>query len=187
MTGRCHACRLRADRCLCALIPRIETRTPIVILRHRMERFKPSNTARLAALALPGCTIVDYGMGAATESAIAAPGTWLLWPDGPPATAPPPVERLLVLDGSWPQARRMVQRIPALRGLPRLSLPPPSRPPERLRRQRLAEGMATIEAIARALELLEGPAPAQALDRLYAEFVSRSLPLSGGRAARRTS
>ncbi len=185
--ARCGRCYLRVERCLCASVPRVAARTPVVILRHRMERHKPSNSARLAALALPACTIVDYGMGdAIDEAVIAAPGTWLLWPDGPAAgeaASARAIDRLLVLDGSWSQTRRMLQRVPALRRLPRLSLPAPANPPARLRRQRLAEGMATIEAIARVLELIEGPATAAPLDALYAELVSRSLPLTGGRAA----
>lgn len=128
------------------------TRTEIVIVRHELERMKNSNTARLAALAMPRTRIIDHP-GPRPEF---PEDTWLLFPEGPPA---PPGERprcLVVLDGSWPQTRRMVQRIEWLRGLPRLSLPPPESPMPRLRAQRRADGMSTLEAITRALRLLEG-------------------------------
>jgi DTW domain-containing protein YfiP len=91
---------------------------------------------------------------------------------GAPPAAPP--RTLLVLDGSWPQARRMAQRIPALRGLPRLALPAPATRVERMRTPPRADGLATLEAIARALELLEGPEIARPLDALFAEVVRRA-------------
>jgi DTW domain-containing protein len=142
-----------------------------------MERWKPSNTARLAALALPRARLVDYGgpNDVLDEALLVAPGTALLYPDGPPAV-PSPVSRLVVLDGSWPQARRMTQRIPPLRALPRLVLPPPDADLPRLRDAKLAEGMSTLAAIARALALLEGEDVARPLDTLLALVVERSRP-----------
>jgi DTW domain-containing protein len=140
-----------------------------------MERWKPSNTARLAALALPSCEIVDHGAVGRPVALddLREPGTWLLFPGAGarPEGAP---RRLVVLDGSWTQARRMVQRLPLLRALPRLSLPAPSSAVERMRRPPDESGMATLEAIARALELLEGPEVARPLDELFAEVVRRA-------------
>jgi DTW domain-containing protein YfiP len=174
MSARCAACRLAAERCVCPLVPRVATRTRITILRHVMERWKPSNTARLAALALPACEIVDHGASGRPfdDETLRDPGTWLLFPG---AGAPPEGKprRLVVLDGSWPQARRMAQRIPALRALPRWSLPPPPTTIERMRRAPHGAAMATLEAIARALEILEGAEVARPLDALFAEAVAR--------------
>jgi DTW domain-containing protein YfiP len=172
MGGRCATCRLAVARCVCALVPRVETRTRITIVRHVIERWKPSNTARLAALALPSCEIVEHGARGGAPPDLAGPDTWLLFPG---AAAPPPgrPRRLVVLDGSWPQARRMAQRIPSLRALPRLSLPAPASPPARMRRAADAARLATLEAIARALDLLEGGEVARPLDALLAEVVRR--------------
>jgi DTW domain-containing protein len=168
---RCPRCLLAVARCVCAEIPTVATRTRVLIVRHMMERHKPSNTARLAALAIPTCEVVDYGLAAGAPLAF-EPGAWLLYPGGETGTGAAP-RQLVVLDGSWPQTRRMAQRIPALRGLPRLSFP--TRPAvERMRRAPLPEGMATLEAIARALEVLEGPEVARPLDALFAEVVRRS-------------
>ncbi len=175
---RCRCCYLPEDVCICAEIPTVPTRTRILVVRHLMERFKPSNTARLAALALPSCRVVDYGVqGEALPPELDEPGTWLLYPDGHPVTGRP--RQLVVLDGSWSQTRRMAQRIPALRGLPRLSLPAPAGPIRRMRRPPRPDGMATIEAIARALELLEGPSVSRPLDVLFGEVVRRSGPPPG--------
>jgi DTW domain-containing protein YfiP len=152
----------------------VAARTRVVIVRHVLERWKPSNTARLAALALPGCEMLAYGArDAEPDWSRLGPDAALLFPDGaaPPATPP---RTLVVLDGSWPQARRMAQRVPALRGLPRLSLPAIPAAVERMRRPPRPDGLATLEAIARALELLEGPEVARPLDALFAEVVRRS-------------
>ena len=47
--------------CLCADIPIVPTRTRVVIVRHHLERWRASNTGRLAALALPNSTVIDHG------------------------------------------------------------------------------------------------------------------------------
>jgi DTW domain-containing protein YfiP len=171
---------LRTEICICAHIPRVETKTRILLIRHAIERRKASNTARLAALALPSCALVEYGLGGGAfhDPRLLEEGTVLLFPGSATMTrADPPPAQLVVLDGSWNQARRMSQRIEALRNLPRLSLPAKASPPRRLRAETRAEGMATLEAIARALALLEGEAVAAPLDALHEELVRRSLSL----------
>ncbi|HTM18849.1 MAG TPA: DTW domain-containing protein [Kofleriaceae bacterium] len=176
--GRCPRCFLQLHLCLCAEVRPIDNRTHVVVLRHWLESGKNSNTARIAALALARCSVHDLGRDLPAEQVdrLATPGTWLLFPDGPAlTTAPsPPPARLLVLDGSWHQARHMRQKLHGLRGLPVLCLPPAPAPVERLRRPPRQGALATIEAIAAALALLEGEAPAAALRDLYALQVTRS-------------
>jgi DTW domain-containing protein YfiP len=164
-------------------MPRVAARTQVLLVRHAAERFKASNTGRLAVAAIAGAQLMDYategrrpGMpeltGAATDGR-----TWLLYPDGEPRAAPPPgLERLVVVDGTWPQARRMLQRIPELRGMPRLSLPPPPEPLRRLRQTKEASQMSTLEAIAQALAWLEGWDLAAPLFALHETFVTRAAP-----------
>src|SRR5688572_8263285 len=116
---RCGRCKVR--ECLCAEIPTVVTRTRFLLVRHAAEAKKSSNTGRLAALALPNSELYEYGrLGAPLdETALAAPDTWLLYPEGPPAAGPPPQPaRVVVLDGTWQQARHMRQRIVALRAMP---------------------------------------------------------------------
>ena len=168
---RCRICC--ALRCFCWAIRPVDTLAELVIVRHALERKKPSNTARLAALALPRCRIVDYAVTDEPfdDAALVTEGSWLLYPEGdlpPPETAPP---RIIVLDGSWPQTRRMRQRLPALRGLPMLRLPAP-RPRQRMRQPSRADGMSTLEAIARVVARYEGEAAAAPLERLHDVAVS---------------
>lgn len=164
--------------CLCPDVPTVETRTRVVIVRHVSELNKSSNSGRAAALALRNSEVHDHGgpRGRVPEDALQQPGTWLLFPEGPARAAPPdpPPRRLVVLDGTWAQARHMRQRLPALRGLPILHLPEAPAAALRLREVPSPGHLSTIEAIAAALRLLEGEAPAAALEALFAQLVDRS-------------
>ncbi|MBI5368656.1 MAG: DTW domain-containing protein [Planctomycetes bacterium] len=182
---RCPGCLLKRDACLCAALPTLPTRTRVVILRHFKEVKRPSNSGRLAALALPNCEVLDYGAPDGPPIAPSlgdSPGI-LLFPDGPPAPLPPPgaepPPRLVILDATWPQARKMLGRVPALARMPRLSLDPAVAPPaaRRLRQPRRPQDLSTIEAIAHALALLEGnDTVARALLALFERFVDASGP-----------
>lgn len=173
MTQRCARCFLWTPRCICAEIPRVITRTRWLILRHALERAKPSNTGRFAAMAL-GCPLVDvYGPGEEPALPPIPEGTWLLFPDGRGDGTPPRPSGLVVVDGTWSQSRRMVQRLPGLARLPRLSLPASSHPLPRLRRSPRPDGMSTLEAAAEALALLEGEETARPLRVFQEEFVRR--------------
>jgi DTW domain-containing protein len=146
------------------------------IVRHSLERHRHSNSARWAELALPACRIIEYG-GRDDErfdvTPWLGPDVWLVYPGaGDPARPVGRPRALLFLDGSWTQTRRMLQRNPALCALPRLSLPGGA---PRLRlRQPPEGGMATLEAVAAALGIVESPALATRLDRLYARAVDLS-------------
>jgi DTW domain-containing protein YfiP len=178
--GRCPRCFLQEERCVCAEIPRVDTDVHIAIVRHWREVAKHSNTGRFAHLALPNSSLHSVGRkdDRIDEAALTAGNTWLLFPEGTPlhANAPTPrVDRLVVLDGTWHQARRMRQRLGCLRGLPILRLPPTGVVRERLRKSPTVDGLSTLEAIAGAIARLEGAAAGDALLALYDEVVRRSI------------
>ncbi|MFL5350344.1 MAG: tRNA-uridine aminocarboxypropyltransferase [Hyalangium sp.] len=182
LAGRCPRCYLPTRLCLCAEVPRLETCTEFLVIRHNKEKEKSTNTARMAALALSRCQVLTYGAPGERfdDSVLEAPDTWLLFPDGQtPGPKAPPVRRLVVLDGSWGQARRMLQRVPALRRLPGLALPPPPPHTRRLRRPPNPEGMSTLEAMAGAVALLEGEELARRLYALHELMIDRVLASRG--------
>jgi len=175
---RCPRCLYPLRTCVCAAIPALRPRTRIVILRHYSEAHRASNSGRLAHLALAGSVLVDHG---APLGGTAAPipdltGAWLLFPEGEPRdTAPvPPPAQLVVLDATWAQARRMYRKIGELRGLPILRLPDAPMPAERMRASPGPGRVSTIEAIARALRLLEGDDLATPLERLFGVAVQHA-------------
>jgi DTW domain-containing protein YfiP len=166
---RCPRCLFQQRVCICAQIPRVETRTRVVIVRHHLEQWRSSNSGRLAHLALPNSAVIEHGGRGGVAVLPPLDGAWLLYPDGEPAArAPePPPRQLVVLDATWSQARRMFRKLGALRGLPILRLPDAPMPAARLRDSPGPGRVSTIEAIARALRLLEGEAVAQPLEALF--------------------
>jgi len=178
LPGRCQRCWIRVEHCVCPVVPRVVPRTGVVVVRHAREAMKSTGTVRVAALALPDAHVLEYGED--TEPAqsqlapLLGPGTFLLFPAEPstPWDAAA-VRNLVVLDGTWRQARRMYHRLPALHALPKLALPPKAEKVLRLRDSTTEGGRSTLEALADALALLEGEAVARPLHALHAEYVER--------------
>jgi len=174
--GRCARCLYRLEWCLCGAIPTLETRTRIVVVRQHSERFRSSNTGRLAHLALVNSALCDVGGPERRpfELAAAEPDAWLLFPEGEPrTTAPEPCPgTVIALDASWPAARRMRQKLPGLQGRRMMALAPVAAV-ARMRKAPHATHVSTIEAIAGVLRLLGEPVAADALDRLFELAVAR--------------
>ena len=174
---RCTRCLFQQRACLCAQIPRIETGTRIVIVRHHLEKWRSSNSGRLAHLALVNSELVDHG--ARGEPTVLPPldGAWLVFPEGEPRQVgpEPPPRQLVFLDATWSQARRMFRKISALRGLPILRLPDVPMRAARFRESPGEGRVSTLEAIAGALRLIEGEAPAAPLESLFELAVARAV------------
>jgi len=182
LSGHCTRCLLQQEICVCGVLPRVETRTEFILIRHVTELFLTSNTGRFAALSLPNSRLLSYGGGPEFDAApLRESGTALLYCSGTPRPLDFTPKRLIVLDGSFRQARRMYKRVRELRDLPELTLPAPRVTPTRLRTPTHAGGMSTIEAIAMAIARLEGPELATPLCELHAELVRRADQLRGRR------
>lgn len=172
LPGRCQRCHLVSRYCICADVPTVDSLTRVVFVRHVRETEKTTNTARIAALALSGAAeLVEYtGVDdRAAEVVAGLPDPWLLFPGDAPESPAGRPSHLVVLDGTWRQARRMLRRLPRLAAVPRLSLAPQGDEVPRLRRAPSHVGLSTLEAVAGALDLLEGQgvgAPLRELQRL---------------------
>jgi DTW domain-containing protein YfiP len=186
---RCTRCRMHASLCVCPLLPRIETRTRVILLIHRAEDRKPTNTGRLATECLPNSEVIVRGHEESPTLPFSAPAGYrplLLFPheDATPIASfvegdrdPRPVA-LVVPDGNWRQASRVRNRVPRLRDVPCVSLPAGDPSVYRLRFEAHPTGLATLEAIARALRVLErddGPSVESALLRPFRIMVERTL------------
>jgi DTW domain-containing protein YfiP len=175
----CPRCLYQDHVCLCAAIPRLDNATRVVIVRHHLERYRSSNSGRLAHLALANSELVEHGGGAHETVLPPLDSAYLLYPLGEPTRiVPDPKPRqLVVLDATWSQARRMYRKLDALRGLPILHVADDDRGapmPARLRESPAPGMVSTIEAIARALRLCDGDAIAAPLEQLYALAVERA-------------
>ncbi|HET7505516.1 MAG TPA: tRNA-uridine aminocarboxypropyltransferase [Kofleriaceae bacterium] len=161
----CARCRRPASVCYCRALPHLDTATRVVILQHPRERDMPIGTARMASLCLGGAELhvgVRWGDSAPLARALADPARppILLYP-GPGARDilrdPPrgPVT-LVVVDGTWSQARTVVRDNPVLQALPRYAFATPEPSQYRIRREPRVEYVSTIEALMHVLGLLEG-------------------------------
>ncbi len=87
---------------------------------------------------------------------------------------------LVVPDGTWRQASRIVRGEPALKGFTQVHLPPGG-PGSiyTLRKQRFSDRVCTFEAVARALEIIEGPGIERQLVPALEAMVSRTMRSRG--------
>lgn len=177
LPGRCRRCWLRDAFCICAEIPLVSTLTQVLVVRHERESFKSTGTARVAHMALPNSEMVDSGEDSSVTNGQLQgrlEGASILFPSENPGPWPSgPIAKLVVLDGTWRQTRRMFAKMPALHGLPRLTLPLKDAPVLRLRESTFRDGRSTLEAIADALGLLEGESVSMPLHQLHALYVER--------------
>lgn len=153
-----------------------ETRTRVIIVQHVLEQGERSNTAKHALAALINSERRLYGAKDQRLQTDDLSDAWLLFPgEGPRPEGTP--SKLIVLDGSWSQARHMIQRVPALRTLPRLSIAP--RPGRRSLREAPTGGMSTLEAIAEALRVVESDSVGAQLDAVHEALVQKQLSERG--------
>lgn len=149
----------------------------MLVLQHVLEGPKVSSTARFAPLVLERCAVQVYAAAGQPLELPPLDEAWLVFPiDGPGQPTGPLPKLLVLLDGSWSQARRMFQKLEAVRRLPRLSLVAPPAP--RLR-SGPAGTMSTLEAIAEALAVVESPAAAAHVRAMHELVCQRQQTLRG--------
>ena len=167
----CPQCQLPLATCLCRWVAPTANQWDVLVLQHPDEAKQAKGSVRLLGLSLqrlqcvvaarmddivldallgpPGHSLLLFPAEAATPGAPAGPGN---------AVVPPSLPgQLVLLDGTWRQARQMLRAHPRLQSLPRLALadPPPARYAIR-RAQRPQHQRSTLEAACLALGRLEG-------------------------------
>jgi DTW domain-containing protein len=189
-SDRCQRCRMHSHLCICPSIPRYDLATRLVLVMHRREQNKPTATGPLALAALPNSEVRIQGHQdrPLDFSDLDIPGrrTLILYPgddvpildrnfmnrDDRPVT-------LVVPDGSWRQAARMGKRLPGLAHAEMVRLPEGPQTEWGIRREDHSQGLATFEAIARALGIIESPAVQSGLEELFRLMVQRTLKARG--------
>ncbi|MCR9164662.1 MAG: tRNA-uridine aminocarboxypropyltransferase [Nannocystaceae bacterium] len=187
---RCWGCGLKPEICACELMPTVELNTPIRIVQQIRERSKPTNTARLFATMVPATPILPFGMREPPfdETPLLDPDVefynLFLRDDATPIDdlpEPAPGKRrgFVVLDGTWHQCSRMARRVPVVRDLPCVMLPPGKPSIWRVRTQHDPRGVSTFEATVRLLEIVEGPDTVRPLVEAFEVITARLLHLKG--------
>jgi DTW domain-containing protein YfiP len=189
---RCPRCRLHSQFCICDAIPRLDLATRLILVMHKREWSKPTATGPLALAVLANSELRIQGDREQSLDFRDLDGngrrTLLLYPgDEVPllsqsllASDPRPVN-LVVPDGNWRQAARMGKRLPGLEHAVMVRLPAGAITAWGVRRESHPEGLATFEAIARALGIIESGEVQQRMEELFLLMVSRTLEAREGR------
>src|SRR5262245_49621410 len=159
---RCLRCHRPVAACYCGHLRPIATATRVVFLQHARERRVAIGTGRMAHLALPNSELhvglrfdEDTRVAAlfSARSAVLFPGREAVEPE---TLRGDPPQTLVVIDGTWIEARKLLARNPALAALPRIGLVPAEPGRYRIRRAPAAHCLSTIEAVVETLGRLEG-------------------------------
>ncbi len=200
----CTKCLKPVDLCVCTSIQPLKTKLHVLILQHPQEPDKDLGSARLAHLALPNSTLktglswpnikkalgretlssrwVVLHLGSGIKAQPADPlrslnSLQFVTKQGAPAPAPTlqDLEGIVILDGTWSQAKTLWWRNAWLLKLKRAVLQ--SRKPSlyrELRKEPRRECLSTIESIAETLRTLGEPEEtAKKLETLFTELLNK--------------
>jgi DTW domain-containing protein YfiP len=157
----CSVCRKAKKVCVCAaLIPETSAEIDVLILRSQSEVKRSRGTAWPLSCLVQNISILDGDevLGFEPED-----GDYLLFPkkdqditeDSPVSDDFRRVKRLIIPDGTWSEARRMVRTTPFLSSLPRMELKKDLKGEYKLRRAIGIGKISTLEAFREALSSLD--------------------------------
>lgn len=185
---RCAGCQLFPDLCVCDLLPSIHLKTEVLLILHKGETHKPTNTGRL------GCRMLSNHQQVLWSSRVHPPVPEPRWPDPerglllfPGEDAVPLADlrndtgpfTLIVPDGTWSEVQRIVHGTAALRPYRRCALPEGVTARNSPRRETRSGGMSTLDAISYALAALEGEDAVAPLDAAFAQWFEAAMALRG--------
>ena len=193
--AHCPGCRLIPSHCLCDLRPAVTTRAGVCLIMCDIEPLKPSNTGWLIADVVPDTWAFGWARTEVDPALLAllADPQWqpyLVFPgefvdaqrvvyglQADAATTVPNARRPLfvLLDATWPEARKMFRKSPYLDQLPVLSLAPEQVSRYRLRRSRRDDHFCTCEVAALCLALADEPLAARTLEAYLDVFSNHYL------------
>ncbi len=183
---QCPRCLRPATHCLCALIPSLDSRTRVLLLQHPSEVNHALNTARLAALGLNNAQLIVGEVFDDLPVLLNPPGyqARLLFPadDAQPLQAYVPGDQPLLLvvpDGTWRKARKLLHLNPLLAALPRVTLAEGAVSRYRLRKAPGPGALSTVEAIVQALQVLEAPASFELLLKPFEALIDGQIAAMG--------
>lgn len=166
----CPTCSRPAKVCLCPLIRPVKNRVAIGILQHPSEVAQIKGTARIAQLSLSHCRTwigEDFSEEESLRSWLQEGAVFLLYPETEGddcrfysieeirAEYPLKNVKVLVIDGTWRKAHKIMMSNPMLNKLPRIMLQPAKQSAYKIRKQKNSHSLSTIEAVYEVLSQLE--------------------------------
>ncbi len=187
----CQICLLHKDRCICDRIPKLTLATRVSVVAHYKELKRTSNTGRLAIAALTNSEILVRGLeqiektdfskliSEEYQSLLLYPSESAIMLNAEFVNAFCKPVHLIIPDGNWRQASKVNSRHPELNGVPRVKVSSRVQATQFMRKEHIEGGMATLEAIAVALGVIEGAAVELALTELYQLKLQQTLKARG--------
>lgn len=188
---RCAGCRLLPSHCLCALRPQLTVRAGVCLIMADIESLKPSNTGWLVADVVADTFAFGWARTEVDPALIAllADPQWqpyLVFPgefvdaervvtNVQPADAQGKRPLFVLLDATWPEARKMFRKSPYLDKLPVLSLQSEQLSSYKLRRSQRDEHFCTSEVAALCLALAGETQAAEVLEAYLDVFTDHYL------------
>ncbi|MGE4107667.1 MAG: tRNA-uridine aminocarboxypropyltransferase [Bacteriovoracia bacterium] len=193
----CLRCRKSPRTCYCHLLRPFRSSTQFVILQHPKERRKAIGTARMVHLSMEGselrvgkefdddpvvsqylkdesrhCVVLFPSERSANLSTAREAGELDRWI--------PPGKNLVVfvLDGTWTQAKRILERSLKLARLPQVCFTVREKSQYRIRQQPEDYCLSTLEAVTEVLNILETGAPVENLTQVFHSMVETQLGFS---------
>lgn len=182
----CSRCGLNPKVCICEFIPKLILKTRILLVVHAKELKRTTNTGKLTLEALPNSIMKIRGIKNEaldlSDQLTSDYQSLLYYPaDGAEdlnqnfmKSLTRPVQ-LIVPDGNWRQASKVHIRHKELRGLPRVMIKEKNTARYHLRAESTSYGMSTLEAIAKALGVIEGLEVEAALMQMYRAKLQNTL------------
>lgn len=180
----CSTCGF-VHNCICEHQPHLDSHIEFALLYHENELDKLTNTGRLLLNSLPKAKSYLWQRKVPPEDLInhinqEDTETWLLFPSDSPTLSSEYLERkapnkkqlFILLDATWQEAKKMVNKSPWLKELPCLELIPTAASRYHLRRNQSQGNLCTCEAGIEVLEMTKEPGNAQALSEYYDHFLT---------------
>ena len=157
----CFVCARPSKLCHCETIPRVDNQIELLLVQHIRERSHPFNTARMVKAAFQNLrSIVDYPEELPEYDRHLHAMAGLLYPsknaillDQLPEMNWP--QQLVVLDGTWHQAKRLFKCWPKLKSIPHYRLKPHTPGQYRIRLEPDEFSLSTVEAVVATYQYLE--------------------------------
>lgn len=174
--------------CFCDLIPELDLKTRVSVIVHAKELKRTTNTGRLATLALKNSSLHVRGAKDDTlEGSTVLDSAYrplLFFPADDAVDLADFVKtgepiQLIVPDGNWRQASKVQTRYPEFADITRVKITAKNEATHFLRKETTPEGMATLQAIAEAMQYLETRDVRDQLMSLYNTKLERTMRARG--------
>ncbi|WP_076923903.1 tRNA-uridine aminocarboxypropyltransferase [Pseudoalteromonas sp. EB27] len=167
----CNHCNFALNTCICSATTNINNKVTVIILQHPSEEKIAKNTAKLLNLCLTDCQIIkgENNDDFSILKTLPISSTVLLYPSENAINLDDSVEQpsikkithLIVVDGTWKKAYKILQLTPLLNQFKTVSFKKLPKNRYAIRKAPRVDSLSTLEAVAHSLFLIEqlNPAP----------------------------